>query len=281
MAHRYVHRDTLKAALGILASTTGQHEQLDDAAETVSLDFDDFVGFSFQPASGARDYTPRQSRCLALDTPLTAVDAIRTTSDGTSYGTTFAGDAFHLTPYNATMESPRKPFWGIELKASAAAVFPAGTVRGARVLGTWGYYDERKLSAATLATALDATATTVQLNGATALHAGQTILMGGERMLVTQTPASSTGSITSAVTVERGQHGTSGATHSCATTIEVYRYPIIERLALYQAEADYRAMHIPLGYAGGGDNTERPVGGAGLHPFVRKRLERFRSPTVA
>lgn len=288
----YTNRDAVKAALQIPASTTGEatgqrgliNQDIDAAIEGISQLIDDYLGFSPAPTSGTRFYTPRKSDYLSLDYPLLAVDSIQISSDGgTTYGTTFATGSYYLKPYNATMESPPKPFWDIEVRDSCAtAVFNVGIQRSARITGTWGYFDQRAGTTAVVgATALDATVTSFGMTGATSLHPGQLILMGSERMLVTQTPASSTGAHTSQISVLRAQHGTAGATHSVATSIEIYEFPIIERAALYQACQDWRVQQAPMGYTGGEGVTQRPVMAGGLHPFARRMLDPMRKPVVA
>ncbi len=279
MSNFYIHRDLLKNALGIPTSTTGDHAQLDDTLETVSRLLDDYLGFHVFPSSGTRDYTPGETTRLQLDAPLLGVDSIQTTSDGVTYGTTLSTTGYNLMPYNATQESPPRPWWCIEITDNASAVFPRNIKRGARIAGTWGYYNVLKSSTATLATDITSAVTAVQINGATSLHAGQTLLVGTEQMFVTATPVSSSGSHSSGITVERAKNGTLGATHSSGNAIQVYDYPIVGRATLYQAEMDYRAKDAPLGYIGGGDVVQRPQG-IGLHPFVRRMLDGLRKPVA-
>ena len=285
MGNWYIDRNRLKAALNQDASSTGDHGMLDDTLESVSRLIDDYLGFHLYPSSGTRYFTPRDSRHLELDYPLLAVDAIQTSSDGgTTYGSTMVSGAYYLEPANATEESPRQPWWSVGIRpntTASGAAFPAGTMRGARIQGTWGYFDERSTATATLATALNATSLTAEINGATAFRPGQTILMGGERMFVVQTPASATGSHSSQITVERARNGSAGATHSCATAIEIYNYPVVERAVLYQAQLDFRVKDAPLGVAGGepfGAQSVRAAGG--LHPFTLRMLAGFRMPVV-
>lgn len=277
----YVDRTELKTALGIPATTTGDHLTLDRVAESVSRRFDRHVGFPFAPTYQARDFTAKHTQRLMLDVPLLAVESIRTSSDGGStYGTTLAATDYYLAPYNASMESPPRPYWEIESTPNATAGLVTHQ-RGVRITGTWGYYDQRRPSSATLATAIATGTTTIELNFATAVHVGQLLLMGGERMQVTRTPGSASGVHTSTVDVLRGQNGTSGVAHSCGTGIEVYEYPTVGAAALYQAQMDYRALDAPLGTAGGQPFGEQRVNApGGLHPFVERDLEQFRKPTA-
>ena len=279
---RYVDRDTLKSALSIPASSTDNHALLDAAIEGVSRLIDDYCGFPFAPSSGTRDYTAVDSECLYLDMPLTAVDSIRTDSSGNaSYGTTCTSSDYYLAPYNATAESPARPYWEVETRPNATATFPTGVRRGVRVTGTWGYYDQRADTTAVLSTGVNATAKTLEVTGATSLHAGQMILMDSERMTVVSTPASATGAHTSGVIVQRGVNGTAGAAHTSGAAIAVYEYPIVSQAAMFQAQMDYRSRDAPMGMAGGeAFGAQRMYAAAGLHPFAKRMLDGFRKPTA-
>ena len=286
MGVSYTHRDMLKGALGIPASTTGDHGQLDAVMESVSRLIEKYCGMEFYPSSGTYYYTPTNSRELYLDTPLLAVDSIGCDFNGdASYEVTMASDAYFLSPYNATAQAPRAPWWTIETRINnATAVFAARIQRGARIVGRWGYYDEHApIAGVTLAAAATSGATALTLNGSTNLHAGQTILIDSEQLYVVQAPASATASHSSGISVTRALNGTTAAAHTSGTAIDAYSYPIIDRAALYQCEQDYRAKDTPMGFAGGepfGNQQMRP-GMGGLHPFVRRMLDPFRQPLSA
>lgn len=283
----YATRTQLKNALGINASSTGKHTLLDMVLEDVAQQFDRYVGFSFGPTSGTRFYTPYGTDCLDVDYPLLAVDSVQISSDGGStYGTTMATGSYYLTPYNATMESPARPFWGLELKESCAtAVFPKDVQRGARVTGTWGYFDERDNTSVTLATGANATAERLEFANASALHVGQTVLIDSERMQVVRSGhnGSDTATTSGSVHMKRGVDGTNATSHTSGAAVQVYRYPTVETAAVWQAEQDFRAFDAPLGFVGGepfGVQQIRPTGGAGLHPFTMRALDRFRTPVA-
>lgn len=282
--NHYVHRDALKAALTIPASTTGQHDQLDDAAHTISRAFDEYAGFHFYPSSGTRYYTPKDSDCLYLNYPLLSLDSIQTSSDGGStYGSTIATGDVYLNPPNATEESPKRPRWEIEIKpnVTSSAVFPSGITRGAKVTGTWGYFNETKGTSASLSTALTSGSTALELNVSSDIHPGQTILIGSEKMFVKRNgkSGSDTATTSGTVFVDRAVNGTVAAAHTSGAAVRVYEYPMIDRAALYQAEQDYRGKDMPMGVAGGepfGQQRSQP--GIGLHPFTRRLLDSFRTP---
>lgn len=285
MANWYTNRADLKTALGIPASTTGDHAHLDDAAEAISRLIDDYLGFHLYAASGVRYFTPKATSYLSLDYPLLSVDSIQTSSDGGStYGSTMTSDSYYLEPANATEESPRRPWWEIVIRpnaTSSGAVFPKNIRRGTKITGTWGYFNQTKATSAVLSTDAASGTTTLEITNATALKVGQTILMGTEQMFVSRTPASASGSHTSTIDVLRAQNGTTNSTHSSATSIMIYEYPIVDRAALYQAEQDYRVKDAPFGMAGGEPSGgQRPMMAGGLHPFTRRSLDGFRSPVA-
>lgn len=283
---QYAHRDILKQALSIPATSTGMHLLLDGVLDGVSREIDNYVGFQFYPSSGVRYYRPEQSTYLQLDYPLLNIDSIALDTDAdSSYESTLNATSYYTVPYNATEQSPPAPIWAIELRTrtNASAVFPYGVARGVRITGTWGYYDNRKETTAQPATAINATQTVWDMVGASNLHPGQTVRIGSEQVFIERNGLSGSDTATSSgqITVRRAQNGTTGATHSSLSTMSAYTYPIIERACLYQSEMDYRAQDAPLGIAGGDlGGGQRLQAAGGLHPFVRRQLDMFRQPTV-
>ena len=273
----YTNRAALKAALTIPATTTSQDVSLDAVQEAISREIDQYVGFGFAPVSGVRDYTPSNADCQRLDYPLLAVDSVAADNDGdSSYELSITSSCYYLSPYNATAEQPRRPWWELEVRNTATAVFPAGVQRGLRITGTWGYYDERRTSSCVLTTGVNATALTMTFTNASQLSAGHLLLLDGERIQVTG--VSTTNTTGGNVDVLRARNGTSGATHSSGAIPQVYEFPVVERAALYQAELDYRVKDAPMGMAGGDAfGSQRPQGG-GLHPFTKRMLDHFRLP---
>lgn len=289
MANWYVTRSQLKQALQLggssYGSATGDHAALDSILETVSRHIDEYVGFHFYESSGTRYYTPKHGTILDLDAPLLTVGSIQTSSDaGKNYGSTMTTDDYVLAPYNATEESPPKPFWTVETRdyaTSSGAVFPAGMQRGVKIAGTWGYFNKTRSTSADLTGDLASGTTSFAVTNATALSVGMTVKLGDEKMFITRTPASASGAHTSTVDVLRAQNGTTNSTHSGSTGIVIYEYPIIEQAALTQAEQEFTIRHAPQGFSGGGDfGAQRPQVAGGLHPFVRRMLDPFRAPTV-
>jgi hypothetical protein len=282
----YAHRDQLKDACSIAVSATGDHDQLDMCLETDSRLIDDWLGSHIYPRVETRFLTPRETQRLRLDRPLLAVTTLRTDAGGdASYESTWTTGMYYLNPANATGESPPQPFWEIEVRATSTSVFPEGISRGVELAGTWGWYDQRDNSSAVLSAtggALDATQTNLTVTFASALHPGQTLLVDQEQMFVSDVSSSGAG-VGGVVTVERARNGTTGATHATGAAIQIYRYPIVERACLYQAQHDFRqGLADPV--AGGamfGESGRMPSAQVDLHPRVRAMLRGLRTPVVA
>lgn len=280
----YTNRESVKDALGIAATATGPHAQLDAAQEGVARLIDDYLGFHAYPVLGTRYYTAKDALRLYLDTPLLGITALRTSTGNASFGTTLSSGDYFLVPYNATEESPRQPWWEIEIRTSATAVFPNGLQRAVQVVGTWGYFDERTTSTNKLTTALTSGALTMDITGASALRVGQTLLIDNEQVTIAANGlgGSDTATTSGHVTIERAKNGTSNDAHTSGTTISLYGFPVIERAAFFQVLQDFRAKEAPLGFAGGepfGTQGFAP-GGAGLHPFARRMLDPLRRPVT-
>lgn len=281
MTNWYVNRDLLKDALAV--TSTADHDQLDAVIEHVSREFERETHTWFYPRTQTRAYTALESsRVLVND--LLAITALRTDDDrNDSYETTWATANFYLAPANATLEQPPKPYWEIKLKNNSTRTFPVGVRLGVQVLGSFGWYDERDNASAAFATLANSTQLTIDVTNATAIKPGHTILVGSEQMFVQEVATAAAPASGGTLTVQRAVNGTSAATYSSGQAIQVYRYPVVERLALWQAERDYRAKDSPMGIVGGRDFSQEmhvEPGHGGLHPFVRRSLHLFRTPVA-
>ena len=138
MPNTYTNRDLLKQAMGIDASSTGNHLTFDSVLETVSRMFDDYVGFPFFASSGTRYFTPKNSQQFDLPEPVLAIDSVRADlhGTGTSWDTTMTSSVYNLTPYNAAQQSPPRPYWGMELRYGATMAFPTNWPKALQIIGT-------------------------------------------------------------------------------------------------------------------------------------------------
>lgn len=278
MSNWYVHRDRFKDAVSV--TTSGDDPMIDMAIETASRLIDDWLGFHVFPGVETRYYTPRDTERLSFDRPLLDVTALRTDSSGdSSFGTTWATNQYHLTPYNATAENPPQPYWGLEVRTSSTNRLPRGTPRSVELVGTWGQHNQRDNSSASPATGLNATQATFEVGSATAVHVGQTIRLDNEQMFVTAVATTSGGLLT----VERAVNGTTGATHTSGAALTVYRYGLqVERGCLYQAQMDFRQGKADPAFGGSafGESGRMPSAQVDLHPRVRAMLRAYYVPRV-
>ena len=285
MPNYYVHRDLLKSALGLESCATAAHLELDAVLEGVGREIDRHAGFHFYAASGVRYYTPTNSTMLTLDAPLVAVGSIMLDSDNNaSYDSTLTTSDYFMLPYNATADSPPRPYWGFELAQNTTASLPKGTRRGAKITGTWGYYNKRTTIASVLSTAMTSAALTGEFSNSSLLHPGQTYLIDNEQIFITRNGKSGSDTATTSGTVgiQRGVNGTSADAHASGATLGLYEYPVVDKAALFQAERDYRARSAPMGFTGG-DNfggQQTISAAAGLHPFTRSAIDQFRAPVT-
>ena len=128
-----------RAEVGI----TGVSDTSDDAAlealvESVSRAIDDFCGRRFYAATQTRYYSATSGRRLLVD-DLLSVTTLKTDDDGDgAYETTWATTDYHLSPYNAQLESVPEPYWRIEVSEGGDYSFPCGP-RRVQIVGSWGF----------------------------------------------------------------------------------------------------------------------------------------------
>ena len=282
MANHYVTRDRLKHALGIPADSTNDDPLVDAAIDGVSREIDKYLGFALYPAIRTRRFRTAYTDRLYLyppmqsfHAPLLSLITVRVDPGGdTTFETTYSTADFVLRPFNAPTMAPSEPYWEIWARSGSTASFPPNVEDAVEVIGTFGYFDLRDNTTATPTSGHGATDTTITITGATSLHPGQTILMGAEQLFIREINLQASGII-----VDRGVNGTTATTHSSATSVQIYRYDEIERLALYQAGQDFRWTPSGAGAGGGILGSEPPAAMVGgLHPFVRRRLDMFREP---
>ncbi len=276
MPNFYVSRDALKHELGRQNEESTEDDALMDAAiEGVSRAIDEYIRFAPYPAVRTRRFRAMVSDALYLHMPLLSIATVRVDPGGDStFETTYSTADFVLGPYNQQTLSPPEPYWMIRTRSGSTASFPAGVEDGVEIVGTWGYFDLRDNTTATPTSGHTATDTTLTITGATSLHPGQTILMGDEQMFIRDINLGASG-----IVVQRGVNGTTATTHSSATSLQIYRYDVLERATLYQSGMDFRWTPGGAG-AGGGILGAEPAPHmiGGLHPFVMRLLDHFREP---
>lgn len=216
MSHTYASVEDLKAHLtgsgdswGTATSSDSQLLTLLEGASrrvdgwTMRSDF--FSGYG--PRVGTNRYDHDASDEVLLNDDLQGASSV-TITEGTNGGTvTLTADTdFFFRPYSGP------PY--TEIVFTGLGEGPRSGLRVLTVAGTFGYSIETA-SAGTV-TLASSTTTSATVTGAT-IYAGQTFLTGSEQVYVT----ASTGG--TALTVVRGQNGTTAAAGTAAAS--VYRYP--------------------------------------------------------
>lgn len=164
-------------------------------------------GSGFGPRVGTNRYDHDASTRLEFRDDVLGLTSV-TMLDGTGGGTaTLVVDTdYYLTPYSGP------PYTGLVFTSLGEA--PSSGLRVWALAGTFGYAAET--SSVGTASIASASTTSVTLSGGSAF-AGHTLLVGSEQLYVT----ASTGG--TALTVARGQNGTTAAAGTAAAVI--YKYP--------------------------------------------------------
>lgn len=269
MTNLYATRAALDTRLG--GQTSGQEAMLSTILEAVSRQIDQWCGRHFYVRTATRTLTtPRTDRVLVPD--LLAVTTLKTdTSADLSYATTWTTADYALLPSDALLQSPPHPYWEIRTAVGGDNAFGI-SLHNVQVAGTWGFYEVRERSTATVAEALDASETGIDVSSGAAFAVGQTILIDSEQMYISAIA-------TNTLTVTRGVNGTAAATHLLGAVIDVYTYPIISEACLLQAMHLYQSTQSPGGVIGGGEFG--PVRFSALQPLARAMLQPFKLPGLA
>ncbi|MFJ4624229.1 hypothetical protein [Streptomyces sp. NPDC088812] len=186
----YATRDDVKTALDV-KGTARNNTQIARALEDASRTVEDLCHRRFYPVQATRyfDWPSRPGGTpwvLRLnDTELISVTTL------TSGGETISSDDYFLEPVNSG-----PPFNRVEIDLDSTAAFSSGDTsqRAISISGLWGYRNT-ETTVGTLAEALDASETAVDVNGAasTALGVGSILRVDSERMLVTERTQLDTG----------------------------------------------------------------------------------------
>lgn len=158
--------------------------QIDDAITSASDDIDGWLnrhkhGLAPRTATRyfswpSRDYSPAWK--LWLDE-----NELVTVTTLTAGGTAIASGDYFLEPVNS---GPPYTYIELDLNSSAAFTNSGTSQRAIEIVGTWGINDDRK-AAGTLAEALDASETAVDVSDASLVGVGSVLTVDSERMLVT------------------------------------------------------------------------------------------------
>ena len=184
MVIAYTTRERVKRALDV-NETAHANDQIDDAIRAATPTIDRLCQRSFVPWLGTRhfDYPPRVRRTETWRLWLDDNDLISLTSF-TAAGATVPLTSLKLRPSNAPGKG--KPYTHIELDISAESSFDVGDTfqENLAVTGLWGYSDVAR-SCGGLATAVDASTTTIDVTDGSLVGVGSLLRFDDERVDVT------------------------------------------------------------------------------------------------
>ena len=204
----YISLDALKDELGIASATTTYDAMLKRQIERASMWLERETGRMFYPVTATRAFdvpedVPRQAIWLFDD--LLAVTSI--TDD---QGSVDSGEYF-LYPAN------HPPYQRIELLSSSRQwVWTDSRQQAVSIAGRWGYSEQTLDTGVTLGAAVESTtATSITVSDGALIEVGWCLLIGSEQLFVSAVSDNT-------VTVQRGNNGTTAATHADGATILRY-----------------------------------------------------------
>lgn len=196
--------------LGVLEAVSRLIEEKTERSEFTS---------GFGPRTGTNRYDGFAGSRLRLRDDLLSVTSItiRGSTAATATTTLVADTDYYLLDANGGYGAA--PYRTVLLHRQGVSAFGSG-FRVTDIAGTWGYVDERVVSATTVASGLasDATVTTFTTSASPTIYPGNTLRIESEQLYVTAVSGTT-------ATVVRGVNGTTAATHANASAISVYRYP--------------------------------------------------------
>lgn len=270
-AFSYANRDDFKSWMqsSLSTSVTIHDTTIDPILRAVSKQIDKFCQRELHPYTATKYFTAERAAYLRLDADLLSITTLKTSeSEDTgsrTYEDTWATTDYDLEPYDAA--DMERPYNLIRARDTGSYAFPSGVRKGVEIAGTWGYWSSRT-SSGTLAEALDATETGIDMTAGHGLKPLQTILVGTEQMFITSIS-------TNTLTVLRGVNGTTAAIADTGAAVTVYEYPFDVVQATYlMAGRLFKRKDAPLGIAGNAETGISAI--AKFDPDVRALLKDYR-----
>lgn len=186
----YITREAVKRSLD--AKETARNDVLvDRAIEAASRSVDGLLRRTFAPTLATKYFDwPNEQYARAWRLWLTQANLISVTTLSVA-GTTVSASDYFLEPAN---DGP--PYDRVEIDLASSAAFSSGSThqRSLSITGLWGYTND-ETTVGTIAEALDASETGVDVDGATAalVGVGSVVRVDSERMLVTGRTTLTTG----------------------------------------------------------------------------------------
>lgn len=135
IANGYIELAILKDAMKISDQT--DDTRLEAVIEAVSRKIDEETHRRFYAVSETRYFTALRSDELLTDDLLSVTSLATDGNADRTYSTIWAATDYDLLPFNAALDA--KPYTAIGLAPNGSYAFPAGTARGVKIAGSFGY----------------------------------------------------------------------------------------------------------------------------------------------
>lgn len=260
--------DALTSSGSTLLTSSANNARKLEILEEVSrlIDARAHRGTGFGPWVGALSFDGDGEDTLYMRADL---DSLTSLSVASTVGATPTTPTVDTDFYLVGIGSYQKPYRVITFHGEGTTSLFGTGPKVTVVTGTWTYPYQTRTLTPTIAEALDASETEVDVSGLTGLSAGMTILIDSEQMYVTAT----TDGVTDSITVERGVNGTTAATHDSGAAITRYVYqPSVHTLALRLAEKRWKARDAGGDGLDGGNDVGTVSLREGEDTIIRRML---------
>lgn len=191
MRPAYCTREDVKNSLDV-RETARANDRVDRAIQAAADSVDSLCHRVFYPHITTRYFDwPDPNRSRAWRLWLNQHDLISVSDLGVRGGASLLPASYFLEPINSG-----PPFTHVEIDTASGSSGSfgggVGTQRGVRITGTWGYRDTSDLAGA-LAGSTNMAVTSVIVTDSSRIGVGSTIVVGTERMLVTERTLAATG----------------------------------------------------------------------------------------
>lgn len=207
----YTSREAAKSFAGIAAAVTDKDAKIDAIIAQVSVMIERHTDRRFIPVTTTKEFDYQGSSQLILGDDLVSVSTL--SKDGTA----IAVSDFFLYPLNAADDN--KPYTWIELLFTSQLFDFSDTKQSAiTIAGKFGYSEFTRTLSTLSAAITDAAATSMTVTSGSDFDIGQTLLIDSEQLFVRNISGTT-------VTVDRGQNGTTAATHLNAAAVKAIDPP--------------------------------------------------------
>lgn len=288
MGNAYVTVTALKGT-GVLNITgTAYDSRLLILIESVSRQIDRYTNRTFYPWSGTVRFSGDSSTLVVLPFDLVSVGTLQedTNEDGTFEtgwaGTGTGGTDYLLEPLDAmpssTISFQARPYTRIRVNPASNGTQDIfiKAINNYRMTGTFGYSHVRIDGGRNTSASIDSTSTVIDFDASgTAVEIGQTVLIDDEWMFIRNIAGT-------AMTVDRAVNGSTAATHTATSNINVVQYPgPVQEAVLIQTSRIWKRTESAFTNLVGLDQTGQvAVFQGGLDGDVKALLQPYRKFTI-